>query len=125
MTMEINASTVIINGETLAVSKKPKYKRGIPKINTHTSLVGDSVKVTQSQDFSEAVGVVTISLRNTLTNISLVEDWQDNVGKNAIRLVDNQTGFTKTFNQMSIEEDIEIDFDSEEFEVNFKGGQGS
>ena len=125
MTMEINASTVIINGETLAVSKKPKYKRGVPKINTHTSLVGDSVKVTQSQDFSEAVGVVTISLRNTLTNISLVEDWQDNVGKNAIRLVDNQTGFTKTFNQMSIEEDIEIDFDSEEFEVNFKGGQGS
>ena len=125
MTMEINASTVIINGETVAVSKKPKYMRGVPKVSTHTSMVGDGVKVTQSQDFSEAVGVVTISLRNTVTNISLVEDWQDNIGKNAIRLVDNQTGFTKTFNQMSIEEDIEIDFDSEEFEVSFKGGQGS
>ena len=125
MTMEINASTVIINGETVAVSKKPKYKRGVPKVNTHTSLVGDGVKVTQSQDFSEAVGVVTIALRNTLTNVSLVENWQDNVGKNAIRLVDNQTGFTKTFNQMSIEEDVEIDFDAEEFEVSFKGGQGS
>ena len=125
MTMEINASTVIINGETVAVSKKPKYKRGVPKVSTHTSLVGDGVKVTQSQDFSEAVGVVTIALRNTLTNVSLVENWQDNVGKNAIRLVDNQTGFTKTFNQMSIEEDVEIDFDAEEFEVSFKGGQGS
>lgn len=125
MTMEINASTVIVNGETLAVSKKPKYKRGVPKINTHTSLVGDGVRVTQSQDFSEATGGVTISLRNTMTNIALVEDWQDKVGKNAIRLVDNQTGFTKTFNQMSVEEDIEIDFDSEEFEVKFKGGQGN
>lgn len=125
MTMEINASTVIINGETVAVSKKPKYMRGVPKVSTHTSMVGDGVKVTQSQDFSEAVGVVTISLRNTVTNISLVEDWQDNIGKNAIRLVDNQTGFTKTFNQMSIEEDVEIDFDAEEFEVSFKGGQGS
>ena len=125
MTMEINASTVIINGETVAVSKKPKYKRGVPKVSTHTSLIGDGVKVTQSQDFSEAVGVVTIALRNTLTNVSLVENWQDNVGKNAIRLVDNQTGFTKTFNQMSIEEDVEIDFDAEEFEVSFKGGQGS
>lgn len=125
MTMEINASTVIINGETLAVAKKPKYKRGIAKVNTHTSLIGESVKVTQSQDFSEAIGGVTISLRNTATNISLVEDWQDNIGKNAIRLVDNQTGFTKTFNQMSIEEDVEIDFDSEEFEVDFKGGQGN
>lgn len=125
MTMEINASTVIVNGETVAVSKKPKYKRGIAKVDTHTSLIGDGVKVTQSQDFSEAIGEVTISLRNTLTNISLVEDWQDNIGKNAIRLVDNQTGFTKTFNQMSIEEDVEIDFDSEEFEVMFKGGQGN
>jgi len=125
MSLEINASTVIVNGETVAVSKKPKYKRGFPKVTSNTSLVGESVKVTQSQDFSEAVGEVTIALRNTLANVDLVEGWQDNIGKNAIRLVDNQTGFTKTFNQMSVEEDIEIDFDAEELEVVFKGGQGS
>lgn len=125
MSLEISASTVIVNGETVAVSKKPKYKRGAPKVGTHTSLVGDTVKVTQSQDFSEATGEVSVSLRNTLTNLSLVESWQDAIGKNAIRLVDGSTGFTKTFNQMSVEEDIEIDFDSEEFEVIFKGGQGN
>lgn len=124
MTLEINASTVIINGETIPVAKKPKYKRGTPKTETRTSLVGERVVVTQSQDFSEAVGEVTIALRATPANLELIEKWQDNIGKNAIRLIDNQTKFTKTFNQMSVEEDVEIDFDGEEIEVVFKGGQG-
>ena len=124
MTLEINASTVIINGETIPVAKKPKYKRGSPKTETRTSLVGERVVVTQSQDFSEAVGEVTVALRATPANLELIEKWQDNIGKNAIRLIDNQTKFTKTFNQMSVEEDVEVDFDSEEIEVVFKGGQG-
>ena len=124
MTLEINASTVIINGDTIPVAKKPKYKRGTPKTETRTSLVGERVVVTQSQDFSEAVGEVTIALRATPANLELIEKWQDNIGKNAIRLIDNQTKFTKTFNQMSVEEDVEVDFDSEEIEVVFKGGQG-
>ena len=53
----------------------------------------------------------------------MLENWQDNIGKNAIRMVDSRTGFTKTFNNMSIMEDIEIDF-SAEIEVTFTGGQG-
>jgi len=124
MNLEINASTVQINGQTVAVAKRPKYKRGTPKIKTNTSLIGDSVKVTQAKDYSEAIGEVTIALRNTTGNITLLEDWQDNIGKNAVRMIDSETGFTKTFNQMSISEDVEIDFDSEEFEVTFQGGQG-
>ncbi len=124
MTLEINASTVIINGETIPVAKKPKYKRGTAKTETRTSLVGERVVVTQSQDFSEAVGEVTIAVRATPANLELIEKWQDNIGKNAIRLIDNQTKFTKTFNQMSVEEDVEVDFDGEEIEVVFKGGQG-
>lgn len=123
-TMEISATTVQVNGQTVAVAKKPKYKRGVPKVASNTSFVGNEVKVTQNVDYSEAIGEVTIALRNTLENVNLVEDWQDNIGKNAIRLVDSGTGFTKTFNKMSIEEDVEIDFDGEEFSVVFKGGQG-
>lgn len=122
--LEINASTVIVNGETIPVSKKPKYKRGKPKVDTRTSLIGDRVIATQSQDFSEAVGEVTIAVRNTVANIEAIESWQDNIGKNAIRLIDKHSGFTKTFNQMSVEEDVEIDFDGEEIEIVFKGGQG-
>ena len=122
--MEINATTVQVNGQTVAVAKKPKYKRGMPKVTSNTSFVGNEVEVTQNVDYSEAIGEVTIALRNTLKNVNLVEDWQDNIGKNAIRLVDTGTGFTKTFNQMSIDDDVEIDFDAEEIEVTFQGGQG-
>lgn len=124
MSLEINASTVQVNGQTVAVAKRPKYKRGTPKITTNTSLVGDGVRVTQSKDYSEAIGEVTIALRNTTENIALLEDWQDNIGKNAVRMVDSKTGFTKTFNQMSTTEDVEIDFDGDSFEVTFQGGQG-
>lgn len=123
-TQEINATTVQVNGGTVAVSKKPKYKRGTPKVTSNTSFIGDSVKVTQNTDFSEAIGEVTIALRNTMENITMLEDWQDNIGKNAVRMVDSATGFTKTFNQMSVSEDVEVDFDAEEFEVIFQGGQG-
>ena len=122
--MEVNATTVRVNGQTVAVAKKPKYKRGVPKVTSNTSFVGNTVKVTQSVDYSEAIGEATIALRNTLENITMMEDWQDNIGKNAIMLVDSETGFSKTFNQMSISEDIEVDFDGEEFEVVFQGGQG-
>lgn len=124
MALEINATTVRINGENTAVSKKPKYTRGVPKITTTVSLIGNTVIPTQSQDFSEAMGKVTLTYRTTLENIQRLEDWQDNVGMNAVILIDNPTGFTKTFNNMSVEEDPEQDFDSGEFEVVFTGGQG-
>jgi ABC-type Fe3+-hydroxamate transport system substrate-binding protein len=35
----------------------------------------------------------------TAENIEMLENWQDNIGKNAIRMVDSRTGFTKTFNK--------------------------
>ena len=124
MALELNGSTVIVNGETIAIAKKPKYRNGEPKINTHTSLVGEQVHVTQSQDFSEAIGEVTITLRNTKRNVLKLEEWQSNVGLNAVRIVDNRQGFNKTFNEMSVSDDVEIDFDGEEFEVVFQGAQG-
>lgn len=124
MSLAINATTVIVNGENIAVSKKPKYMRGVPKTVISPSLIGDTVIPSESQDFSEAIGSVTISIRNTLGNVQLLEDWQNNVGKNAVMLIDNATGFTKTFNNMSVEEDVEVDFDSDDMEIILKGGQG-
>jgi hypothetical protein len=124
MALEINANTVIINGQAVAIAKKPKYKRGSPKVNSNSAMVGNEVVISQSKDFSEAVGEVTIAVRATAENIELIESWQDSIGKNAIRMIDKDTGFTKTFNQMSVEEDAEIDFDSEEIEITFKGGRG-
>lgn len=125
MSIEINATEVVINGQAVAPSKKIKFKTGVPKVTSHSSLLGDQVLVTQAVDFSEAIGQVTLSFRHTLKNLELLSEWQEKVGKNAIRFIDSPTGFTKTFNQLSVEEDPEIDFDSDEFEVTFRGGTGS
>lgn len=119
----VNANTVVVNGGTIAVSEKPKYKRGVPKVDVQTATIGDKVQVYENVDYTEATGEVTIKIKPTVENIELVEDWQDNAGKNAIRMVDSRTGFTKTFNNMSIMEDVEIDFASD-IEIVFKGGQG-
>ena len=119
----VNANTVVVNGQTIAVGDKPKYKRGVPKVDVKTATIGDKVLVYENVDYSEATGQVVIKIQPTAENIEMLENWQDNAGKNAIRMVDSRTGFTKTFNNMSIMEDVEIDF-SAEIEVTFTGGQG-
>ncbi|MDY0193654.1 MAG: hypothetical protein RBR93_09010 [Aliarcobacter butzleri] len=119
----VNANTVVVNGQTIAVVDKPKYKRGVPKVDVKTATIGDKVLVYENVDYSEATGQVVIKIQPTAENIEMLENWQDNAGKNAIRMVDSRTGFTKTFNNMSIMEDVEIDF-SAEIEVTFTGGQG-
>lgn len=119
----VNANTVVVNGQTIAVVDKPKYKRGMPKVDVKTATIGDKVLVYENVDYSEATGQVVIKIQPTAENIEMLENWQDNAGKNAIRMVDSRTGFTKTFNNMSIMEDVEIDF-SAEIEVTFTGGQG-
>lgn len=119
----VNANTVVVNGQTVAVVEKPKYKRGVPKVEVKTATIGDKVQVYENVDYTEATGEVVIKIQPTSENIELLENWQDNIGKNAIRMVDSRTGFTKTFNNMSIMEDVEIDFGAE-IEVTFTGGQG-
>lgn len=122
--VQVNANTVIINGETVGVRKSPKYMVGAPNVTQYTSMVGDEVKHSHKIDYTESFGSVTIAIANTSENIELLEDWQENIGKNAVRLIDARTGFTKTFAKMSIIEDIEIDLEAEETEITFKGGRG-
>src|SRR5574343_431650 len=100
----VNANTVV---------DKPKYKRGVPKVDVKTATIGDKVLVYENVDYSEATGQVVIKIQPTAENIEMLENWQDNAGKNAIRMVDSRTGFTKIFNNMSIMEDVEIDFSAE------------
>ena len=120
-TIEINALTAVVNGKTWAVAQKPKYKAGKPKIVSKTSMVGDTVSVSQSRDFSEAMSRITLYFVPTIDHVKALEEWQNNIGKNAIMILDKDTGFTKTFNNMSVTEDTEIDFSSDNFEVMFEG----
>lgn len=123
MSQLINANEVSINGQTVAVTGKPKWKRGAPKTTVKTATVGGKIHTYEEVDYTEAMGSVTVSIMPTPTNIDLIESWQDNIGKNAIRLVDSKTGFTKTFNNMTISEDIEYDT-TDAIEVVFVGGTG-
>lgn len=122
MALNSNPNTVIVNGEPIAITGKVKYKRGAPKITVKTATVGDTVKTYEDADYTEAVSSTTFSIQPTKANIERLEDWQDNVGKNGIRFVDNRDGFTKTIKGASIMEDPEIDFTAE-IEIVFTGGQ--
>ena len=122
--VQINANTVIINGETVAVRRSPKYMIGAPTVTQYTSMVGGKTKHSHKIDYTESFGQVVIAVPNTPESIRSIEDWQENIGKNAIRLIDDKTGFTKTFAKMSMTEDVEIDFEAEETELTFKGDRG-
>jgi len=123
MSLLINANTVSINGVTVPVNGKPKWKGGAPKVTVKTATVGDKVMTYEEVDYTEAIGSVTISIMPTVANVELFESWQANIGKNAIRIVDTKTQFTKTFNNMSISEDVEFDT-TDAIEIVFMGGQG-
>jgi len=120
----INLNTVLINGVTVAVVGKPVYKRGVPKVEVLTATVGNKISTYQNVNYEEATGMVKVSIQPTKTNIELIEGWQDNIGKNSIRLLDATEKLTKTFNQMSIEEDLDIDT-SAPIEITFMGGTAS
>lgn len=120
----VNANTVIVNGHPVAIVGKAKYRTGKPKVEVSTSTVGNNVYVNESIDFTDATGKISFKLKPTKANIELVESWQDNIGKNAVRMIDTRTSFSKTFNNMSISNsDADIDFESD-IEVEFMGGQG-
>jgi len=120
----INLNTVLINGVTVAVVGKPVYKRGVPKVEVLTATVGNKISTYQNVNYEEATGMVKVSIQPTRTNVELIEGWQDNIGKNSVRLLDATEKLTKTFNQMSIEEDLDIDT-SAPIEITFKGGTAS
>ena len=72
----VNANTAVINGATVAVVEKPKYKRGVPKVEVKTATIGDKVQVYENVDYTEATGECTIKVQPTAENIELLEDWR-------------------------------------------------
>jgi hypothetical protein len=122
MALIVDANTVLVNGVPIAITGKLKYKRGKPKVDVKTATIGQEVKIYENINYEEAVGNVTFSFQPTVENIEKFENWQDNIGKNNVRFLDTQTGFTKTMKFLTVSEDSEIDF-SGEIEVTFIGGQ--
>ncbi len=121
MSQTVNYS-VQVNGSAIAIVGKVKFKKGYPKVDVKTASIGDKIVPYENVDFSEAMGTVTLTLPNTATNQGYVDDWQQNRGKNAIHLTDKASEEVVVYKQQSIIEDVE--FEGEDFEVVFAGGQG-
>ena len=121
MAQTVNYS-VQVNGSAIAIVGKVKFKKGYPKVDVKTASIGDKVVPYENVDFTEAMGTVTITLPNTAKNQGFVDDWQQNRGKNAVHLTDKASGGVIVYKQQSITEDIE--YEGEDFEVVFAGGQG-
>ena len=121
MAQTVNYS-VQVNGSAIAIVGKVKFKKGYPKVNVKTASIGDQIVPYEDIDFTEAMGTVTLKLPNTATNQGYVSDWQENRGANALHLTDKSSGEVVIFKKQSIIEDVE--FEGEDFDVVFAGGQG-
>ena len=113
---------VQINGQAVAIVGKVKFKKGFPKVTTKSASIGEDVIPYEDVDYSEAIGTVTIKLPNTARNQGYITDWQRNRGKNALHLTDKASEEVVVFKKQSVSEDVE--FEAEDFEVVFTGGQG-
>lgn len=122
--VEINGLTAIVNGETIALADKPSFNKGGAKIVANPTMVGSNISIVYGRDYTEAIGMVTLPLRNTKPNMEKIEDWRDNVGSNSIRILDNDSGYSISFPNMSIMESPDIDLKSNITEIKFEGGIG-
>ena len=122
MLKKINATSVTIDGEDIEVEKNPKYNRGTAAKKVETFYRGNGVGHCVSTNIENAIGMVVITLRTTQENVKLYQEWFKSSGVE-IFILDKETGWNITFKDMVIEEDIEIDFESD-MEITFKGSQG-
>ena len=122
--VELNGLTAIVNGETIALADKPSFNTGGAKIIANPTMVGANISIVYGLDYTEAIGRVTLPLRNTKPNMEKIEDWRNNLGSNSIRVLDNESGFSISFPNMSIMESPDIDLKSNMTEVKFEGGIG-
>lgn len=120
---EVAFDTVVLNGAALPVTKAPTWKSGKPKVKSHSSRVGSQVVITKKVDYTDAQGEMKLTIRQTKDHIERIEECQDNPCKNAIMIIDQATGSTRTFTDMSVAEDVEWDMEAEEVEVTFRGSQ--
>jgi hypothetical protein len=84
---------------------------------------GDKIIPIQTEDNTEAFGQLTLTMPRTIESIAALEEGPALIGKNEVRFFDNVTGFSKVLKRASVAEDVEVDLESEEFEVILQGEQ--
>lgn len=120
MTDGIFAPAVVVNN--LPVGIKPNsftYKEGGGERKVRTaSAGGESTTQIITEDVETKKGYCKFTLYSTSDNVSLFRQWQSNGSANTIEAVDNNTGFSRTFQSAIVMNDPDINLGVDgEFEV--------
>ncbi len=113
-------NTVVINGQTTAVSKNPRYMPGGAPVKVYTATVGDTIYYVHDPDYQEVGGQLTISLRNTASNQDLAIEMQSKVADNSVHTLDVRSGSARVFAKLSVTEQLDFS-NEEEFDIVLKG----
>ena len=112
--MSIANDTIQVNDDAIAIKPNSfKYKRGVPKSVVRTVVTGSTRIQDFSQDFEDALGMVSFVILPSVDNENLIDSWQDLGNTNTIvnTAVETVRGipknFQRTFKNASLEEDPE------------------
>lgn len=106
----ISLPTVVVNNVTVAILPNSfKYTSGFgeQKMRTQSS-GGGSVDVVYSDDATSKMSKVTFEMINTSANEALARSWKANTNQNAISVTDS-SGFTRSFANMALTSDFEVE----------------
>lgn len=109
-TIAISLPTVVVNNVTVAILPNTfKYTSGFgaQKMRTQSS-GGGSVDVVYSDDATSKMSKVTFDVINTSANEALARSWKVNGNQNAISVSDS-SGFSRSFANMALVGDFEVD----------------
>lgn len=100
--------TIIVNNETVyCLPNTCTYTEGFGESQKRVVVAGKARKTVFSKNLETAKSSVKFTLSNTNESVELARAWKSNDDNNLIELVDNDTGFTRTFPKAALTSDPE------------------
>ncbi len=84
-----------------------KFTEGKGEQTVRTQVSGGNIEAIFSDDAETKIGKVMFELANTAKNIELARTWKSLENNNNI-IISDESGFTRTFNNMALVNDYEI-----------------
>lgn len=100
--------TIIVNNEpVLCLPNTCTYTEGFGESQKRVVAAGNTRKTVYSENLETALSKVNFTMANTDESLKLARAWKANKDNNLIEIIDNDTGFTRTFPKAAITNDIE------------------
>ena len=106
----ISTPSIIVNDETFSIVPNTfKYKSGKGEKNVRPqSAGGNAVEVVVTDNAETKKSMVSFEVMPTPGNVSKIEEWQDLIAANSVEATDQIAGFSKTFGDMTVINDPEL-----------------